>query len=94
MVKKNELVKKVAEGCGYSQKVVKEVIAAYGDVVLELFTEEPVTVFNGLIITAVDRPARTARNPKTGEKVSVPPKKFPKAKFGKRFKDVCATSNE
>ena len=33
------------------------------------------------------RPARTARNPKTGEKVSVPPKYVPRFKAGKEMRE-------
>lgn len=36
----------------------------------------------------VDVPAKTARNPKTGELVSIPPKKVVKVKVASKFKNL------
>lgn len=55
-----------------------------------LIEDRKVTLVGFGSFSAVDRPARTARNPKTGEPVSVPPKVVPKFKPSKLLKDVVA----
>lgn len=39
-------------------------------------------------VTIVEKPARTCRNPQTGEQVEVPAKMVPKFKFAKSIKDA------
>lgn len=39
-------------------------------------------------VTIVERPARTCRNPQTGEQFEVPAKMVPKFKFAKGIKDA------
>ena len=37
----------------------------------------------------INRPARTGRNPATGEKINIPPAKVPVFKPGKNLKETC-----
>ena len=46
-------------------------------------------IIDGLKVTVVDRAARVARNPQTGEDMNVPAKKVPKAKIGKALKEIA-----
>lgn len=69
---KSDLVKKIAEKCGYSQKDVKEVIDCFETVVVETLTakEDVKTGIATFVVKATA--ARKGRNPMTGESIDVP----------------------
>lgn len=89
-MKKNEFVKAIAEKVdGMSQKDITAVIDAMSDVILDVIANND-SVKLGEVCTfkGVDRPARTAHNPRTGETIKVPAKSgYPKATFTKTAKE-------
>lgn len=88
-MKKAEMIKAVAEKTGVAQVTVDNVIKAFGDVVLEVIAKDDSVKFADVCtFKGVDKPARTARNPLTGETINVPAKTgYPKATFTKTAKE-------
>jgi DNA-binding protein HU-beta len=91
MLKKAEFTAAVVEKSGVeitkadAQKLVDAVV---GVVVDELKAGNKVTL-NGLgILEVVDKPARSVRNPRTGEQVEVAASKAAKFKAAKALKDT------
>lgn len=91
MLKKAEFAAAVVEKSGVkisendAKKVVDAVIGVIAD---ELKAGEKVT-FNGFgTFDVVDKPERTARNPRTGENMTVAACKAPKFKASKALKDA------
>ena len=86
---RTEFVKAVAEKAEMTQKAVKEVLEVMQEVTFEEMAEcGEVKLFDGVALVGVQKEARTARNPLTGETVEVAAKVAPKAKFGKAVKDA------
>lgn len=86
---RTEFVKAVAEKAEMTQKAVKEMLDVMQEVAYsEMAKCEEVKMFDGLALIGVQKEARTARNPLTGETVEVAAKVAPKAKFGKAAKDA------
>ena len=86
---KSELLKKAAEMAEVSQKEVDTVIGALSDIIMEVIANNDSVKF-GEICTfkGIDKPARSCRNPKTGETINVPAKSGqPKAVFTKKCKE-------
>ena len=85
---KTELIAAVAEKSGISKKDAEKAIAAVTDVITEtLAAGEKVQIvgFGGFEVRS--RPARVARNPRTGEQISIEASKAPVFKAGKALKD-------
>ncbi len=83
-ITKKDLVKKISYSTGERQQVVKRII----DETLERITEammrgERVELRKFGVFKVIWRQARTARNPKTGEKVKTQSRKISKFKPGK-----------
>jgi DNA-binding protein HU-beta len=88
---KMELVKTVAERTGKTQKDIKTVMETVQEVTFEaLHAGEEVKLIDGLTLYTVEKEARTARNPRTGETVTVPSKIVPMVKKGKALKEAVA----
>lgn len=88
-MKRNELIREVANRSGYTQKAVKDVLQIFEDVVFEnIRNEGGIRVFDGLTLDAVFKEAHEGRNPATGEIIMVPAKYLPHAKFGKNIKEA------
>ena len=87
MMNRADVIKKVAEVTGFTQKDTKVVMDALQEVVFtSLSNEEEVKIMDGVTLCAVHKEARTGRNPRTGETVEIPAKNAPKCKFGKAIK--------
>jgi DNA-binding protein HU-beta len=94
-VNKSELIDSVAGATGETKRVV-------GDVLDELVTQvqkqvkrgEKVTVPGFGTFSRRQRPARTARNPRTGEPIKVKASKVPAFKPGAGFKDYVSGSRK
>jgi len=86
-VTKKELIDRIADEMGYKRVVVKGVIQAFLDMIVDELGNgnrlefRDFGVFEGRL-----RAARTAQNPKTMEKVPVPPKRTVKFKVGRLMK--------
>ena len=92
---KTQLIDSVAGTTGESKRVVGEVIEAFVDQVQRQVKKgEKVTVPGFGTFSRRQRPARTARNPRTGESIKVKASKVPAFKPGAGFKDYVAGSRK
>jgi len=73
---KKEIAIKIADETGIKQIVVKEVVQKTINAMIESLAKgETLELRNFGVFKVKERKARTGRNPRTGETVSVPPKK-------------------
>lgn len=87
---RSELVKKIYEG---GNPFREEEVSKAVDIVFEAFQK---SLCNGLrveirdfgVMSLRERPARQARNPKNGQRVSLPAKKYLHFKMGKYLRQV------
>ena len=86
---KNEFVSAIAEKAGMTKKDTTAFIDALSEVLMEVIAnEDSVKVGNVVTIGGKTRPARTARDPRSGKAIAVPEKKgYPFAKFSKNSKE-------
>ena len=85
---KAELTAAIVKKTGFTKKDAEKAIAAVTDVITEtLAAGEKVQIvgFGGFEVRS--RPARVARNPRTGEQISIEASKAPGFKAGKALKD-------
>lgn len=86
---KTELVAAIAEKTELSKKDAEKALKAFTDVVAEELTKgEKIQLVGFGTFEVAERPARTGRNPKTGEEMQIAASKAPKFKAGKALKDV------
>src|SRR5919199_1468232 len=72
---KKEIVKQISEELGLTQLKTKEIVQKTFDAIVEtLLTEKRIELRNFGVFEVKQRKARKARNPRTGERVDVPPK--------------------
>ncbi len=84
---KAELVDAIVAESGASKSTVTEVLRAFEDVVVSNVCKGEKVVLSGFLsFERVDRKARTARNPQTGETIQVKASKAPKVSIGSTFK--------
>jgi DNA-binding protein HU-beta len=84
---KTQLIDSVAGTTGESKRVVGDVIEAFVDQVQKQVKKgDKVTVPGFGTFSRRQRPARTARNPRTGESIKVKASKVPAFKPGASFK--------
>ena len=86
---KAELAKVVAEKAGLSAKDADKAIAATLEAIKEAVAKGDKVSFIGFgTFEARARGARVARNPRTGEKITIAAAKVPAFKAGKALKDA------
>jgi nucleoid DNA-binding protein len=92
---KTELIRKLSEVTGLSQKDVRTVLEALTDskpgkglITTSLRQGEKVTISGFGTFHTRERNSRSARNPKTGGKVKVPKRRYPAFKPAKTFKEA------
>ena len=84
---KKDLVRAIAKDLGYTQVDTKEVVQHTLDQLIETVTEKGrIELRNFGVFEVRRRSARTARNPRTGEKVDVPAKNVIRFKPGKEMR--------
>jgi len=87
-VNKSELIEKLAEKCGMnvmqSEEIVNLIFRKMRDTMVNGGRIE-IRGFGSFVVK--DYGAYQGRNPKTGQKISVPPKKLPFFKVGKELKE-------
>ena len=89
---KAELIDQVSKRTDMTKKDVEKVRSTFTDVVTEtLVAGDKVSIVGFGTFETVERAARTARNPRTGETVEVGPSKAPKFKVGKNLKEAVKT---
>lgn len=85
---KSELVASMAEKSGLTKKDAESALNALMDSVMEaLEKKEKVQLVGFGTFEAVDRAARTGRNPMTQEEIQIPASVVPKFSAGKDFKE-------
>ena len=84
---KTDLVEAVAGKTGASKNTVAEILGALEDVVVAQVCKGEKVVITGFVsFERVERKARTARNPQTGEAIHVKASRAPKVSVGAAFK--------
>ena len=88
---KREIAERVAQGSGIAQVDVKKVIQMlFDEVIKEVAAGNRLEFRDFGVFDVVVRKPRTGRNPRTGQKVAVPPKTVVTFKMGKQMKDKVA----
>lgn len=85
---KNEMYNKIAEDTGVSKNEVEAIIKALSDELLEVIAANDSFKLGDVVtIKGIEKPARTCRNPRTGEIIKLPARPgVPKAVFSKKVK--------
>jgi nucleoid DNA-binding protein len=87
-VTKKEIVKTISEEIGLTQLKTKEIVQKTFDAIVETLVEDHrIELRNFGVFEVKKRAARKARNPRTGEKVSVPAKFVVTFKPGKEMEE-------
>jgi integration host factor subunit beta len=90
-VTKKELIDRIADATGQKRVVVKKVVQSFLDsIIVELGQGNRLEFRDFGVFEVKQRAARTARNPKTMEKVKVAPKRTVKFKVGRTMKLTLA----
>ena len=85
---KKEIVKQISDETGLTQLKTKEIVQKTFDAIMEtLFEEGRIELRNFGVFEVKRRKARKARNPRTGERVDVPPKSVVTFKPGKEMEE-------
>lgn len=86
---KNELVAAVAESTGLSKSdAAKSVDSVFDSITDALKKGDEIRLVGFGTFSVAERAASEGRNPRTGEKISIPASKQPKFKAGKGLKDA------
>lgn len=85
---KTELCAAIANKTGIQKKDAEKFTGAFVDVIIEALQQgEKVQIVGFGSFEVKDRPARKARNPRTGEEIDIAATKAPVFKIGKALKD-------
>ena len=85
---KKEIVKQISDRIGLTQLKTKEIVQQTFDAIVEtLISERRIELRNFGVFEVKERKARKARNPRTGERVDVPPKFVVTFKPGKEMEE-------
>ena len=85
---KKEIVKQISDRIGLTQLKTKEIVQLTFDAIVDtLIADKRIELRNFGVFEVKQRKARKARNPRTGEKVDVPPKNVVTFKPGKEMEE-------
>ncbi|MEV4907091.1 HU family DNA-binding protein [Streptomyces albidoflavus] len=87
---KAQLIKIVAAATGDRAQAALAVETTFDAIVRAVAAGEPVSITGFGSLTPKERPARAARNPQTGELISLGASRVVKYRPGARFKDLVA----
>jgi DNA-binding protein HU-beta len=93
-VNKAQLVETIADKVGGRQQAADAVDAVLDAIVRAVVAGDRVSVTGFGSFEKVDRPARYARNPQTGERVRVKKTSVPRFRAGQGFKDLVSGSKK
>jgi DNA-binding protein HU-beta len=93
-VNKAQLVEAIADKMGGRQQAADAVDAVLDAIVRAVVSGDRVSVTGFGSFEKVDRPARYARNPQTGERVRVKKTSVPRFRAGQGFKDLVSGSKK
>ena len=88
---KKEIVKDISDELGLTQLKTKEIVQLTFDAIIETLVnsdDHRIELRNFGVFEVKQRAARKARNPRTGERVDVPPKNVVTFKPGKRMEEL------
>lgn len=86
---KTELIASMAEKAEISKKDAEKALIAFTNVVIDTLVDGDKVAITGFgTFDVVERAARIARNPQTGESIEIGASKYPKFKAGKALKDA------
>ena len=89
---KSELAERLAGRTGMSKAAAKDAVEGVFEVIGEaLANGEDARILGSGTFGTRNRPARTARNPRMGENVSIAASTVPVFRLGKTLKDVVAS---
>jgi len=95
LMNKSDLINVVCEKANVSKKKAKDAVELVFQLMADAILREDRIEIRGLGSFTVRRyGAYTGRNPKTGESISVPPKKLPFFKVGKELKEFVDEKTE
>jgi len=87
-VTKKEIVKDIADQIGLTQLKTKDIVQKTFDAIVETLVEQGrIELRNFGVFEVKQRAARKARNPRTGDRVDVPPKNVVTFKPGKKMEE-------
>jgi len=87
-VTKKEIVKQIADRIGETQLKTKDIVQRTFDAIVDTLIEQGrIELRNFGVFEVKQRKARKARNPRTGDKVDVPPKNVVTFKPGKEMEE-------
>ncbi|GIW79615.1 MAG: hypothetical protein KatS3mg105_1422 [Gemmatales bacterium] len=87
---KKEIVKQISERIGLTQLQTKEIVQMTFDAIVDTLVEDPahrIELRNFGVFEVKRRKPRKARNPRTGDRVDVPPKNVVTFKPGKEMEE-------
>lgn len=84
---KKDIIKKIAESTGVTQKDATIIVDEFLSVIVENVQTDKVSIAGFGTFEVVERAARMGRNPQTSEEIMIPASKAPKFKPAKAFKD-------
>ena len=85
---KDQIIKKIADDAGITQKDAKVALAAVIDAITESLIKKDKVTFTGFgTFSVVQRKARKGKNPKTMQVINIPAKAVPVFKAGKTLKE-------
>ena len=94
-ITKKELVNRIAERTGQTKVVAKEILQMFLDEIIRELSEGNRLEFRDFGVFEVKpRRARRAQNPRTLQKVEVPPKRVVKFKVGRVMRDRVSDALE
>ncbi len=86
---KSDLLEKVAKECEISKTKADQVLSSIiGAITGAVSAGDKVTLLDLGTFSVAERAARSGRNPKTGEAITIPARKIAKFKPGKKFADA------
>ena len=92
---KKEIVKQISDRNGLTQLKTKEIVQQTFDAIVETLLEDGrIELRNFGVFEVKKRKARKARNPRTGQKVDVPPKYVVTFKPGKEMEERVRQMND
>ena len=89
---KSDVVSSIVERTGLSKKEATAAVDAMGATICDALSNgDSVGLIGFGTFEAKVRPARTGRNPQTGEPIDIPEKTVPVFKAGKKLRDAAAS---
>lgn len=89
---RKDLIERIASEAGISRQQAEAALSAFQRAIAESLAEGRDVSLTGFgRFAAVERAARTSRNPRTGEAVEVPARRAPKFTPGSQLKEAVAS---